>query len=74
MVVPTVCNCSIDDKIENDVQESPLSPDQREILRFLLENFQDPFATCLEDVGTENYKPFQIELKPGSQNDTEQAL
>jgi hypothetical protein len=54
----------MDDIIDDVVNESPLlSPDQREILRSLLEHYEDAFATCLEDVGTANYKPFQIEIK-----------
>jgi len=51
VILPTVRDSSMDDIIEDAVNESPLlSPDQREILRSLLEHYEDTSATCLEDV------------------------
>jgi hypothetical protein len=53
--------------IEEAVEESPLlTQEQRKILRSLLEHYEDVFAACLDDVGTANYKPFHIDIKPGS--------
>jgi len=67
IILPSVRDSSLDDMIEEAVEESPLlTQEQREILRSLLEHYEDIFATCLDDVGTTNYKPFHIDIKPGS--------
>jgi len=67
LIFPTIRDSSLDDMIEEAVEESPLvTQEQREILRSLLEHYEDIFATCLDDVGTANYKPFHVDIKPGS--------
>ena len=67
VILPTVRDSSIDDFIDDAVNESPLlSPNQREILRSLLKHYQDTFVRCLDYVGTTNYKSFQNDLKPES--------
>jgi len=67
VILPTVRDSSLDDMIEEAVEQSPLlTQEQREILRSLLKHYEDIFATCLDDVGTANNKPFHIDIKPGS--------
>jgi hypothetical protein len=67
VILPTVCDFSMYDMIDDAVNEfSLLTPEQRGILRSLLEHYKNIFASCLNDIEAANYKPSHIDIKPGS--------